>query len=289
MSPAEHPHAECSAFNYHLLRYALQGFNKNLTQLDPQEYRQVQHKADKSFALESLVLAAPEAAGLSITGHQLNAAVAELAARYPGREAFKQDLAANGLDEETLRQALYRELMFDGVLLKVSAPSAAVSELDVHLFYEMHQARFQAPERRSVRHILITINPDFPDNTPAAARARMQQLVEKLAGRVNRFPVFAKRYSECPTAMDGGKLGEVTRGQLYTELDTVLFSMEPNQLSPIVETELGLHLLLCERIKPGKRVSLGEAAPRIYAILQDRQRRNCQKAWLASLQQASHA
>lgn len=287
MTLTEQPHADSPAFNYHLLRNALKGFSKNLSQLDPREFRQVQHKANKSFALESLVLAAPEAEGMMISQQQLDAAVAELAARYPNSVEFKQDLAVNGLDEAGLRQALYRELMFDGVLQRVSANSARVSELDVRLFYALHHARFEVPEQRAARHILITINPDFPENTPAAAHARMAQVVEKLAGRVNRFPWFAKRYSECPTALEGGKLGEVTRGQLYPELDAMLFGMEQNQLSPIVETELGLHLLLCERIKPGKRVPLPKVAPRIHEILQARQRRNCQKAWLASLQRIS--
>ena len=81
---------------------------------------------------------------------------------------------------------------------------------------------------------------------------------------------------------------EVSRGQLYAALDAMLFSMQEQQISPIVETELGLHLLLCERIKPGRQVPLSKAAPRIHEILQERQRRNCQKAWLARLQGLSH-
>jgi nitrogen fixation protein NifM len=166
---------------------------------------------------------------------------------------------------------------------KVAANSAAVNELDVRLFYEMHRDRFEVPERRLARHILITVNPNFPENTPVAARARMRELVEKLDRRSNRFASFAKRYSECPTALEGGLLGEVSRGQLYPELDALLFRLREQQISPIVESEMGLHILLCERIRPGRRVPLSQAAPRIREILQERQRRNCQKAWLAGL------
>ncbi len=73
------------------------------------------------------------------------------------------------------------------------------------------------------------MNPHYPENTLTAARTRMERVVEKLAGRTNRFHEFAKRYSECPTAMEGGKLGNVTRGQLYAELDAMLFRMDENQ------------------------------------------------------------
>ncbi|MCG8080043.1 MAG: nitrogen fixation protein NifM, partial [Candidatus Thiodiazotropha taylori] len=166
----------------------------------------------------------------------------------------------------------------------VASRGADINDLDIQLFYEMHHDRFQTPETRIARHILITINPDFPENTRSAAYSRMEKVIEKLAGRVNRFDQFAKRYSECPTAMEGGKLGEISRGQLYEALDAELFNMQLDEISPIVESDMGLHILYCEKIKPAKRVPLSKAAPRIREILTERQRRNCQKSWLNSLQ-----
>ncbi|MEJ2529706.1 MAG: nitrogen fixation protein NifM, partial [Gammaproteobacteria bacterium] len=254
-----------------------------LQQLDADEYRQVYQKASKSYQLESLVLAAPEAEGLVIPEEQLHRSVASIEARYQSRDEFIQDLQGNGLDEAGLHRALYRELMFDGVMQLVAAESAAVSEVDVQLFYEMHRERFEQPELRVASHILITVNPDYPENTRDAALARMEQVVEKLAGRADRFPKFARNYSECPTAMDGGKLGEVKAGQLYQELDAELFAMEEGEISSIIESEMGLHILLCESIKPGKRMPFAEVETKIRSMLEERQRRSCQKAWLAAL------
>jgi peptidyl-prolyl cis-trans isomerase C len=289
MTLVEMQHQPLAELNYHLLRNALNDFHKNLSQLDQLEYQQVHHKARKSFALESLVLNSAEAEGLIILEQHLDESVNEVASRYENPADYNRDLVANGLDEAGLRRALYRELLFDRVMQKVANKSADVSDLDARLFYEMHHERFETPELRVTRHILITVNPDYPENEYTAARARMEQLVVKLAGRANRFAGFAKRYSECPTAMEGGKLGDVRRGQLYTELDAALFGMKEKRISPIVETEIGLHILLCEKIKPAKRVPFAKAAPRIHEILQERQRRNCQKAWLAGLQKHSQA
>ncbi|MCG7977817.1 MAG: nitrogen fixation protein NifM [Candidatus Thiodiazotropha endolucinida] len=276
-------------FNYHLLRNALERFGRNPGQLEPEEFQQVYTTASKSFELESLVLASPEAKGVIISEQQLDLSVEEVASRYANRDEYLQDLEANDLDEESLRQALYRELMFDSVLQMVAANSPDVSDIDVNLFYAMHQERFELPEQRQGRHILITVNPSFPENTAETVRERMAQILEKLAGRTNRFPEFAKRYSECPTAMEGGKLGEVKRGQLYPELDAVLFSMQENEISSIIASEMGYHILLCEMIKPAKRVPISKVKTKIREILEQRQRRNCQKAWLASLQKVSNA
>ena len=276
-------------FNYHLLRNALDGYRKNPSQLDPNEYNQVHRKASKSYELESLVIASPEAEGLVISPQQLDESMAAVAERYASREEFLNDLEDNGLDEQGLRKALYRELTFDSVMQRVAANSAEVTELDVQLFYEMHIDRFTSPEARVARHLLVTINPDYAENTREAAEARIDEAREKLAGRSNRFGDFAKRYSECPTAMEGGKLGEVNRGQLYEELDAVLFNMREGEISEIVESEMGFHILYCEKIKTSRTMSLSKVAPRIREVLQERQRRNCQKSWLASLRKTENA
>lgn len=281
-SSTPHP-AHDPGFGYHQLRHALRLFGKNLAQLQPDEYQRVQDQAVRSFELESRVLAAAEAEGVLIPAQQLDASMAQLVSRYDSQEAFHEDLAMNGLEEAGLRLALQRELRFDAVMQRVAADCPGVSDIDVGLFYEMHRERFEAPEMRVARHILITVNAEYAENTRCAASARMEQVVDKLAGRVNRFPDFARRYSECPTAMQGGALGDVKPGQLYAELDAMLFSLQAGEISPIVESEMGFHLLLCEKIKPGKRIPLSRAAARIRALLQQRHQRNCQQAWLDAL------
>lgn len=284
MQLAQHLPGTDAVFNYHLLRNALADCQLTPARLDPKQYQRVLSKAQRTHQLENLVLAAPEAEGLLIAPEQLDKAMAEIAGRYAGDHDFQQDLQSNGLDRDTLREALRRELAFDVVMQRVAAKAADINDIDIRLFFEMHSERFEKPELRTASHILITVNPDFIENTRPTALARIRQLADKLAGRSNRFRDTARRHSECPTAMEGGKLGEVRRGTLYPELDAALFSLEEGQLSGVVETEIGFHLVLCERIKPAKRTAFGKAAPQIRAILEGRRRRNCQKAFLASLQ-----
>lgn len=276
-------------FGYHLLRNALDAYGKNLTQISSSEYEDIYSRAQKSFEIESMVIGSEEARDIVIPDEQLVQAFNEVASRYEGRDVFIGDLEANGLDEDCLRIALHRELLFDAVLQRVAANSIQVSDIDVHLFYEMHHDRFVTPEQRVASHILITVNPDFPENSPVAARQRIQEIHDKLDGRTNRFHKFAQRHSECPTAMEGGKLGELKRGQLYSELDTMLFSMEEKSISTVVESDMGFHILYCEKIRLEKRLSLSKVEPRIRETLEQRYRRNCQKAWLSELQDKAGA
>jgi peptidyl-prolyl cis-trans isomerase C len=274
------------ALNYHMLRNALDLHQRNLVQLDDDQYRQVLSKSSQSYKLESVVLASPEAEGLVIPDDQLEHGLREVAERYASEDEFVADLQTNGLGPDSLRRGLRRELMFDAIMQRVATHAAQVNDIDMRLFYEMHNERFESPELRVARHILITVNNDYLENTRDLALSRIEQVQEKLRGRANRFPDMARRHSECPTAMDGGKLGEVRRGTLYPELDAALFALQEGKLSAIVESEIGFHILLCGKIKPGKRTAYTKAAPKILEILTARRQRKCQKAWLADLQRA---
>lgn len=271
-------------FNYHLLRNSLNKYGKNLTQLQSDEYEAVLQSAYKSFDMESLVLDTEEARSFVVTAAEIDQSLAAITSRYTDKNEFVQDLAANGLNQVSLRAALYRELTFDGVMQIIGSRSADINDLDIMLFYEMHHDRFEQPEIRVARHILITINPEFAENTEAESHKKISEVASKLGSRSNRFPQFAKQYSECPSAVEGGKLGDITRGQLYPELDEMLFNMNENEISPVVESEMGFHILYCEQIKPARRVPYNKVKSRIREILLERNRRNCQKSWLAQLQ-----
>jgi len=291
-------------YRYHLLRAAQERYQRNPSALDPDQGIEARRQADKTFDLEDLVLSAPEARGLVISETQLDAALAEIAGRYPdpallardgqyprgarsGPWEFAEDLARNGLDETVLRRALQRELAFDAVMARVAARAPSIGDLDLRLFYELHRDRFTRPERRTVRQILITVNEDFAENRTAEALTRIERLADRLAGRVQRFGALARRHSECPSAMEDGRLGTVARGQLYPELDAALFALAEGEVSAVVGSELGFHLLWCEKIHPALSLPFNRVRDQVREVCEGRQRRNCQKAWIAQLRQSA--
>lgn len=270
-------------YAYHLLRGALQTFHKNVSELDASQFEQTELVADKTFKLESMVLSTPEARDLVIQESRLDEAMKEVSGRYPDYETFLQDLEINNLNEQVLRSALYRELLFDAVMERVSASTPEVTDEDIQIFYQLHKDQFTSPEKRKARHILITINPEFVENERATAYQRISEIAEKLKMNSARFKSLAKTHSECPTSIDGGELGTVVSGTLYPELDTELFNMQEGDVSDVIETEMGFHVLFCEKINKSVTVPLSRARPRIKQLLQERQMKACQKTWLEKL------
>jgi peptidyl-prolyl cis-trans isomerase C len=273
---------------YHLLRISLERFQKSVGELNEKEYRDAIRQARKIHKLESLVLGSQEAQGVVVPEEQVTEAVSEVRSRFPDQASYLQVLRDNDLDEDTLASALYREKMFDAVMRKVASRASDVSDLDVQLYFHMNPDKFSSPEKRHTRHILITINPEFPENTRDAALARMQQVLDELRAKPGEFAELASRHSECPSALQGGELGHVEPGKLYPELDEVLFQLETGEFSDIVETEAGFHIVMCGEIKPAHSVPFEKAQARIRQYLEERQQKVCQKAWLNKLKEQAN-
>jgi len=278
-----------AAYAYHLLRAAVSSFKRAPGDLGPQELQRAETLAGAALELESLVLASREAAQVQVGAQSVQAAFARVAARYADERELRADLLRNGLEVDDLREALQRELRFDATMERVGARAEPVGDVDMQLFYELHRERFQGAEKRLVRHLLITVNDAYPENTRGAALQRLRDLAGRLRRQPRRFGALAREHSECPTALEGGRLGLVEKGKLYPQLDSVLFALRAGEVSDIVESEVGLHLLLCERIDAPRALPFSSAREHIAKLLTERRQHAVQKAWIESLRRGAGA
>lgn len=273
---------------YNRLRTALMLYGKPLVELGPEEIQKVKSQADKEFLIEQRILESSEAVGVVVSAAELELALQEIREKYQDAESFHASLEASELDEETLRVALARQCKVNTILDKVdSRQPVVIEDVEIGIYYHEHFQKFQQPERRDAYHIVISINEDFPENSRPRALERMQAIAAKLEKKPQLFEDLAGRHSECPTAMRGGRIGQVRRGQLFPSLDEALFSLKPGQISPIVESEMGFHLLLCKEIQGPQTLSLKKATPHIRKILADRVREKRRREWIAGLMPTS--
>jgi len=268
---------------YNLLRAALSLFKKTPAELAEDELTQAKIQALNEFKIESRVLNTSEAASVIITDQEIQQAFQEIRDRYDDDDAFISDLEKNQLDNASLLAALHRQCKVNTVLEFVARNAPDINEVEIGIYYHLHAEQFNRPERREVCHIFISINPDYPENTEEMALIRAQEIAEKLQKKPHKFADLALKHSECPTALQGGVLGTVSRGTLYPELDEVLFTLKAGQVSDAVQSEIGFHVVLCKSIQKPETLSLAKATPKIRQLMKERARRTCQRAWIASL------
>lgn len=269
--------------NYHILRVSLNKFGKSPTELEPTQVNEIRSQALREFRIEQLIVNSDEGRDVHVPDSVVQEALERITARYTDRETFLQDLDDNGLDESRFREAISKELHATAVLDKIGSRSVDVSEIDCMIYFYMHKQKFEQPETRDLRHILITINEEFPENKKEAAYARLTSVRQRLIQKPKRFAEQAMKHSECPTALQGGYLGKLPRGQLFPALEEVAFNMKAGRISEIVQSPLGYHLLYCEAVHNAGQVSFREAEPKIRDHLKKRRIRMCQKVWLGEL------
>jgi peptidyl-prolyl cis-trans isomerase C len=270
-------------FPYLTLKLAHELYGKSPDSLDDSERKRVSTIAARQHEIEQRILGSTKGALVVLPEASIEACVKDIRDRYPDEPEFEADLGRAGLDTESLRAAIERDLKVEAVLEQVAATTPPVSETEIEIFYLQHLDRFKKPETRSLRHILITINDDMAGSTRDAAQAKIELIRERLLKDKSRFSEQALKHSECPTAMNGGLLGKVPRGKLYPEVDAVAFELAAGEVSAVVESELGFHIVLCDAVENETQVPLADVSERVRDHLASTRHAAAQKAWIAGL------
>jgi nitrogen fixation protein NifM len=272
-----------SGVAYLALKAAQKLYGKAPAALAADESERVQNMAQKQFELEARILKSPEARDAMVPPSTLQAAMQEIRGRYENEDDFADDLSQNGLDEAEFSGALERELKVEAILEKVGTHADHVTDTDVELYYQYHPDQFRRQETRLARHILVTINETIPENTREAALKRIAEIAKRLRKEPDRFEEQALKHSECPTALEGGKLGDLPRGKLFPELEQVLFGLDAGEVSDVIESELGFHVLRCDTITPASVLDFSQAKSSIRKVLEKKRKRAVQQQWMKAL------
>lgn len=268
---------------YLVLKLAQSLFGKSPAALAHAERARVDQVARRQREIERRILAAPESAGVHLPAASVDTALAEIRSRYATREELDAALDAAGLDLGALRTSIERDLRFEAVLERVSARTPAPSDTDTEIFYLMHRDRFRRPENRTLRHILITIDDAVPGSTRTAAYATIAAIRARVIATPSCFADEALRHSQCPSAVEGGLLGTVRRGQLFAELEPTAFSLPLGEVSDIVESPMGFHIIHCVAIEDDSVIPFAAVREKIRTALVESQRARAQKTWIRQL------
>lgn len=178
---------------------------------------------------------------------------------------------------ETEQEALYRQLIDKEVVV----PSA--DEETCQRYYERNIKRFRTPDLCEAAHILLAAAPgDEAARTHARETARA--LIAALRQRPQDFAALATQHSACPSAGQGGTLGQLSPGQTVPEFDAALGFMTPGAVHPEpVETRYGVHVVRLDRRIEGRALPFEMVRARIAEYLDEMVRRRALQQYVSVL------
>lgn len=146
--------------------------------------------------------------------------------------------------------------------------SAQVSEAEVKAAYEANAVRYRTPEQRRASHILIRVEKNASADDIKAAEEKARQLLAQLRANPEDFTKLAKAHSQDPgSAGKGGDLGFFGRGMMVKPFEEAVFSLQENQISDLVRSDFGFHIIKLTGIRPEQARSFDEVKGEIEAEL----------------------
>jgi peptidyl-prolyl cis-trans isomerase D len=185
------------------------------------------------------------------TDDQLQAFFRANAARY-----------ANAVPEA--RRITY--VAFDASNLPGGRPQ--VTDAEMQAYYNQHKDQYTVKEQVKVRHILIQVPQGASAAVDAAAKAKAEDILKQIRGGAD-FATLARKYSDDPGSKDqGGELGYIQHGATVPEFDRTAFSLKPGQVSDVIKTQFGYHILQVEDKQEAHVKSFAEVKDEIEPLLE---------------------
>lgn len=165
-------------------------------------------------------------------------------------------------DENFIKEIeIFKKELLIKMMLKKITSNIIVTESEVKKYYDENLEEFYLKENAAVRHILV-------ENEVEALEIRESIEANKIS-----FEDAAMKHSMCPSSLQGGFLGSVSRGLLYREIDNYIFNCEINKLSMPLKSEMGYHIVLVEDIQSGRQQTFTEVKNTLTDnMIKDKQR-----------------
>ena len=214
-----------------------------------------------------LLLQESERLGIAVDDAAVEARIDTIRSGFADEEAFEAQLDSWNTSLYILRGEARRDLLVEQVLESAVLADVEIDPESVRVFYEQHPAQFTERGGVRARHILIAVSPDAADSEKSEARERARGLRLEAENGAD-FGALAREHSDDPgSASDGGDLGLVVEGRTVPAFEAALFALEPGELSGVVETPFGFHVIQMIERQDDRLVPFEEAGGPIRDLL----------------------
>jgi parvulin-like peptidyl-prolyl isomerase len=207
------------------------------------------------------------------TRKKVDEAIDTARAHAPSPEAFDAQIKATGMSLDQVRKRAYEEQLCRRVLTREVTNGVSISDAEAKKFYDSNSTNFDMPEEVRVAHILIgTTDPLNPQvQLSPEQKAAKKKLAEQVRAKAVSGEDFAKLVNEYSddtgSKSKGGEYTFPRHSRMVPEFEAAAFSLKTNQISDLVETQYGYHILkLLEKIPPTHQ-SFAVAEPKIKEYL----------------------
>ena len=233
----------------------------------PQDRRdEIYRNAIDQLVIYKLLSQESKKRGIKVEPSEIAGKIATIRGQFPTDEAFQKALKDRGMNPDTLKHDAEVDLSVTKLVNAEEASLAGPSDQEAKEFYAKNPEQFKEPEQVRASHILVRVDPKADAAAKKKARTEIDAVL-KQAKSGTSFETLAKEHSQDGSASQGGDLGYFGKGQMVPQFDQVAFTLKPGQISDVVTTQFGYHIIKVVDHKSGRTVPYEEAESKIKDYL----------------------
>jgi parvulin-like peptidyl-prolyl isomerase len=259
-----------NAFSNFISRYD----NQTLSNMSDQTLAYVKNSVTEQLVNSILLYQHAQEKNVTIPESDINEEIEKIKNSFETESDFNDALKRSNLTLNQLKDDIKRQLLIGEVIAQENE-KVELTEEEISQYYEEHKDYFFEPEKRKIRHILVE------------DKEEAQKILNQIKDGMVDFEKSAREKSIGPSSEQDGDLGYITRGQMVKEFETVAFSLDSGEISEVVKTEYGYHIIKCEDIQEEHQQTFEEARETIEKSLRSQKENSAIEALLTQLREES--
>ena len=232
---------------------------------------------------ETVMGKAVENSGIDISDAAIEAKIAELTGKLDGEKGLQKFLEQSNYTLEAFKKDIKTDMIAQK-LMAVDMGETVITVADAEKFYNENDAEFESPEAVDVSHILLRVSPEALPEEKEKIKNQILKIKKEIAGGL-AFQDAAKKYSDCPSAENNGYIGPIPKNQegVSEPFAAAAFAATISNLTDVVESEFGYHLILVNDKIPEHKASFNEVKDNIIDYLEKADKIKKAEEWTQKL------
>ena len=231
----------------------------------PDAYKRFQREIVEQLIAQALLWQEADRRDFVVGDAAVDVRLEEIRSEFDSPLAFQFKMEEGGFTEDAFREDVRRKLSVQRMITDGIVPGISISDDELEEFYNANLEQMRRLPEVHARHILITPESSEPE-VIAAARLEIEAILAEIHDGAD-FVALAKTRSQGPSAPRGGDLGYFGPGKMVPPFERAAFALQPGEISEVVQTQFGYHVIRVEDRRGGETVPLEEAADQIRSYL----------------------
>ncbi|MBI1920439.1 MAG: peptidylprolyl isomerase [Geobacter sp.] len=237
----------------------------------PEDAKELEKKAVDQLVTAEVLYQAGKKIEIKDLDKLVSEQIVKARERFPNPEDYKKALDSFGMTEKELETIARKDIVINKLLEKELTPTVKVTDEDLKKFYDENKEKFKTGEMVKASHILVGVDEKATAEEKTKSKEKAEAILKRVKGGED-FAEVAMKESTCPSGKQGGDLGSFGKGQMVPPFEKVAFSLKPGEISDVVETQFGYHIIKLTEKREAGYMKIEDVKERLQEYLMNQKR-----------------